>query len=83
MTDRGGGRGAGELEAQVITALWSAESPLTTADVHAKLGDELAYNTVQTILIRLAAKTLVQRATRGRAHVYWPTKNEAAAMAEP
>ncbi|WP_344846770.1 BlaI/MecI/CopY family transcriptional regulator [Kribbella ginsengisoli] len=82
MTDRGGRRGAGELEGQVMAALWSAELPLTTAEVHAKLGDELAYNTVQTILARLTAKSLVQRATRGRAHVYWPTKNEAASIAD-
>jgi predicted transcriptional regulator len=63
-------------------ALWSSGAPLAAAEVQAKVGDELAYNTVQTILIRLTAKGLVERATRGRAHVYWPTKNEAASIAD-
>ena len=41
----------------------------------------LAYNTLQTILTRLTVKGLVERAERGRAHVYWPTKDEAASAA--
>ncbi|MBB5874324.1 putative transcriptional regulator [Allocatelliglobosispora scoriae] len=75
-------RAAGSLEAQVMAVLWAASAPMTPAEVNAQVGADLAYNTVQTILSRLADKHLVQRAPRGRAHVYWPTRDEAAAAAE-
>ncbi len=64
-----------------MAALWAASRPLTASEVQAQVGDELAYNTVQTILTRLAAKDLVQRATQGRAHVYWPSRDQAASVA--
>jgi hypothetical protein len=41
-------RARGELESEVMAALWSAGAPLTPAGVQAALGDGLAYNTVQT-----------------------------------
>jgi predicted transcriptional regulator len=74
-------RASGELEAQVMAVLWASNRPLTAADVNDRVGAELAYNTVQTILARLTDKQLVHRAIRGRAHVYWPAKEEAEAVA--
>ena len=47
----------------------------------AKGGGALAYNTVQTILIRLLDKGLVSRRAAGRGHVYWPTSDAATAAA--
>jgi predicted transcriptional regulator len=66
-----------------MTALWAAGEPLTPAGVQAVLGDGLAYNTVQTILIRLVEKDLVLRgpAGRGRAHAYWPALDAATVAA--
>ena len=76
-------RARGELESEVMTALWSAGEPLTPGDVQSAVGGGLAYNTVQTILIRLLEKGLVRRgpADRGRGHAYWPAQDAAAAAA--
>ncbi|WP_433383883.1 BlaI/MecI/CopY family transcriptional regulator [Actinoplanes sp. CA-142083] len=72
-------RARGELESEVMAALWAAGEPLTPAGVQAALGGDLAYNTVQTILIRLLDKDLVRRgpADRGRGHSYWPAQDAA------
>jgi predicted transcriptional regulator len=77
-------RARGELEAEVMAALWAADGPMTPADVQVTLGDGLAYNTVQTILIRLLDKGLVLRhaAGRGRGHEYWATQDAATSAAE-
>ena len=81
MTDDESGRrrARGELESEVMAALWSAGEPLTPAGVQAALGSGLAYNTVQTILIRLLEKDLVRRgpAATGRGHAYWPAQDAA------
>lgn len=74
-------RAPGELEAQVMAVLWASTRPLTAADVNDRVGAGLAYNTVQTILARLTDKQLVHRATRGRAHVYWPAREQAEVVA--
>jgi predicted transcriptional regulator len=72
-------RARGELESEVMATLWAAGKPLTPAGVQAGLGGTLAYNTVQTILIRLVEKELVcrGRADRGRGHAYWPAHDAA------
>ncbi|MFI5897754.1 BlaI/MecI/CopY family transcriptional regulator [Actinoplanes sp. NPDC051513] len=72
-------RARGELESEVMTALWAAGEPLTPAGVQQALGGNLAYNTIQTILIRLLDKDLVRRgpADRGRGHAYWPAQDAA------
>jgi predicted transcriptional regulator len=75
-------RGAGELENEVLAALWAAENPLTPREVQHALGEGLAYNTVQTILVRLHEKGLVQRSNDGRAHRYAPTKGSEELTAE-
>jgi predicted transcriptional regulator len=77
-------RGAGQLEAEVLTALWAAEQPITAADVHAAVGQDLADTTVMTILTRLIRKGLVER-TRdpgARVYRYFPTSGRAEHLAE-
>jgi predicted transcriptional regulator len=75
-------RGRGELESEVMAALWAAEGPMTAAGVQAALGGGLAYNTIQTILIRLMEKGVVRRAMAGRAHAYWPAQDAATSAAD-
>jgi predicted transcriptional regulator len=82
MTETDGRRrAAGELEAQVMAVLWAADRPLTPAEVQAGIDPDLAYNTVQTILIRLVDKRLARRQTAGRAHAYQPLLSQAEAAA--
>ncbi|MBU2663617.1 BlaI/MecI/CopY family transcriptional regulator [Actinoplanes bogorensis] len=81
MTTRDGRRAPGTLEAEVMALLWDRGEPLTTTEVHAALGAELAYNTVQTILIRLHEKKAVERRKVGRGHAYWPVQDAATAAA--
>jgi predicted transcriptional regulator len=54
---------------------------MAAAEVHHELGGGLAYNTVQTVLFRLHDKRSVERHRVGRVHVYWPTRDAAAAAA--
>lgn len=75
-------RAGGELEQEILAALWAAGGPLTPREVQQALGENLAYNTVQTILVRLHEKGLVQRHPDGRAHRYSPTKQPAELTAE-
>lgn len=81
MTTKDGRRAPGTLEAGVMTILWAADRPMTAAEVQQEIGGDLAYNTVQTILIRLHDKTLVQRRRAGRGHVYWPVQDSSTAAA--
>ncbi|WP_445525529.1 BlaI/MecI/CopY family transcriptional regulator [Streptomyces cyslabdanicus] len=66
-------RGQGELESQVLGALREADGPVTAAWVRQRLGGDLAYTTVVTILTRLLAKDVVSRERRGRSFVWTPT----------
>jgi predicted transcriptional regulator len=70
-------RGQGELEAQVLGALRAAEGPVDTAWVQERVGGDLAYTTVITILTRLLAKGAVAREKSGRAFVWYPVADEA------
>jgi predicted transcriptional regulator len=83
MATKGGRRSPGTLEAEVMGVLWqsSPQTPLTAADVQGRLGDGLAYNTVQTILTRLFEKGLVERCRAGRGHGYWAARDAAATAA--
>ncbi len=67
-------RAAGELEAEVLAALWAADEPLAAAQVRQTVGGELAYNTVHTTLVRLYSKGLIDRVADGRRHEYFPVK---------
>lgn len=70
-------RGQGQLEAQVLAALHHAPGPATAAWVQERLGDDLAYTTVMTILSRLHAKQAVTRERSGRAYLWTPAADEA------
>lgn len=70
-------RGQGELEAQVLAALLQAREAVTAAWVQERLGGDLAYTTVMTILTRLRAKGVVARKRPGRAFEWTAVADEA------
>jgi len=75
-------RGAGELEAAVLSVLWQAGRPLSPGEVQQALAGpagaaELSYSTVVTILSRLHAKKTLERRREGRAFRYAPVADEA------
>ena len=66
----------GELEGQVLAALWAADRPLVPAEALDAVGGDLAYTTVMTILVRLHDKGHVERHKAGRAYAYRPVVAE-------
>ncbi|GEC02415.1 hypothetical protein SSP24_00700 [Streptomyces spinoverrucosus] len=70
-------RGQGELEVQVLAALREADGPATAGWVQERLGGDLAYTTVITILTRLLAKGAVTRERAGRSFAWTPASDEA------
>src|SRR5258707_572480 len=75
-------RGAGELEAAVLSVLWQAGRALSPGEVQQALtgqagAPELSYSTVVTILSRLHAKKALGRRRDGRAFRYAPVADEA------
>ncbi|MGW5867659.1 BlaI/MecI/CopY family transcriptional regulator [Streptomyces sp. NPDC055239] len=74
---RPGRRGQGELEAQVFATLHGAPGPVNAAWVQERIGGDLAYTTVMTILTRLLAKNTVTRERAGRSFVWRSTVGEA------
>ncbi|MGW0915131.1 BlaI/MecI/CopY family transcriptional regulator [Streptomyces sp. NPDC002784] len=70
-------RGQGELEGQVLAALRAADGPATAGWVQERLGGDLAYTTVITILTRLLTKGAVTRERTGRSFVWTPASDEA------
>ncbi|MFF6783163.1 BlaI/MecI/CopY family transcriptional regulator [Streptomyces sp. NPDC012510] len=79
MTDRRRPRrrGNGELEALVLSALREGDGPESAGWVRERLGGDLAYTTVITILTRLLAKGAVTRERAGRAFVWTPASDPA------
>lgn len=81
MTDEGTGppgrRAPGELENEVLAALWAVGGPATAAKVREQVAGGPAHTTVLTILSRLHDKGLVSRERQGRGHVYSPVRDEA------
>ena len=69
----------GERELDIMQELWR-RGTATVSEVHAGLGDDVAYNTVQTMLNRLEEKGYVRRDTGDRAHRYRPLLKEQAAV---
>ena len=61
----------------MLGALRTADAPVTAAWVQERLGGDLAYTTVVTILTRLLAKDVVARERRGRSFVWTPTADVA------
>jgi predicted transcriptional regulator len=74
--DAAGRRAAGELEAAVLAVLQTAGSALSPGEVRDRLGGNLAYTTVVTILSRLHDKAVLSRRKAGRAFVYTPVADE-------
>ncbi len=74
----------GELEAAVLTALWSSRSPLSVREVltRVKRRPALAYTTILTVLDRLHEKALVARDKEGKAFVYRPRVSREAWLGE-
>ncbi|MFJ8113162.1 BlaI/MecI/CopY family transcriptional regulator [Streptomyces sp. NPDC096132] len=70
-------RGQGELEIQVLSALREADGPATAGWVQERLGADLAYTTVITILTRLLAKGAVTRERTGRSFAWTPVSDQA------
>jgi len=69
-------RGAGELEAAVLEVLQHGGAPLSPGEVRERIGGDLAYTTVVTILSRLHAKGVLDRRKSGRAYYYLPVADE-------
>src|SRR6266705_3374225 len=74
--DAAGRRAAGELEAAVLAVLQAAGSALSPGQVRDRLGGDLAYTTVVTILSRLHGKGVLVRCKAGRAFLYQPVADE-------
>ena len=74
--DAAGRRAAGELEAAVLAVLQAAGLPLSPGEVRDRLGGDLAYTTVVTILSRLHGKGVLDRRKAGRAFLYAPVTDE-------
>ncbi|EFD71319.1 BlaI/MecI/CopY family transcriptional regulator [Streptomyces violaceoruber] len=70
-------RGQGELEALVLSALREADGPATAGWVQERLGGDLAYTTVITILTRLLEKGAVSRERAGRSFAWTPAADQA------
>ena len=66
----------------MLAALWAAEGALVPAAVQARIGGDLAYTTVMTILARLYEKGVIERERVGRAYAYRPVVAEAAVVAD-
>lgn len=69
-------RASGELEAAVLAALQAAPEALSPSEVREKLGADLAYTTVVTILSRLRDKGLLRRHKDGRVYRYAPVADQ-------
>ena len=75
ITGKPGRRAAGELEGDILAALWAAGAPLSPAEVLTAVGGDLAYNTVHTILTRLVDKGLLAKVVTGHGPAYQPTRD--------
>ncbi len=68
-------RGFGELEAEIMDAVWDADEPLTVRNILERIDHERtpAYTTVQTVTEILYRKGWLQRHKDGRAWRYRAT----------
>lgn len=71
LDQRGLARVFGELEAQIMDAVWRLEEP-TVGDVCDYLGEDHNYKTVMTVMNRLVDKQILSRRRVGRAYSYAP-----------
>ncbi|MFI6051350.1 BlaI/MecI/CopY family transcriptional regulator [Streptomyces violascens] len=68
-------RSPGQLEADVMAALWAAGTPQTAGDIQHRLARPLARTTVATILARLYTKGAAARERSGRGYAYTPLQD--------
>lgn len=63
----------GPLEQEVMKCVWEKKSCTAREIVDCLSQDrEIAYNTIQTVMTRLAEKGLLKRKLEGKTHVYKP-----------
>lgn len=67
----------GELEADILQALWSLDRPASPNDVLTEMQTDLAYTSIATVLGRLCDKGLVDRQRQGRSFAYTASSSEA------
>ncbi|MHB9095204.1 MAG: BlaI/MecI/CopY family transcriptional regulator [Eubacteriales bacterium] len=67
----------GPLEADIMQIIWKSQKA-TVQDVFDTLSAErsIAYNTVMTVMTRLAQKGILRRQKEGRAFLYFPTTSK-------
>jgi predicted transcriptional regulator len=65
-------RPGGALEAEVLALLQTSGQAQTPGEVLQRLGDDLSYSTVVTVLSRMFDKGLLTRSKQGRAYAYAP-----------
>lgn len=70
-------RADGELERDVLRALWTLDRPASASDVIDAMHTELAYTSIATVLGRLCDKGLAGRERNGRSYRYEAVKSEA------
>jgi predicted transcriptional regulator len=70
-------RADGELETDVLQALWKLDRPASPSDVIDAMDTRLAYTSIATVLGRLCSKGLVTRRRAGRAYEYVTVCSEA------
>jgi predicted transcriptional regulator len=58
------------LELEIMNVLWEHDGPASAKDVQSRVGRELAYTTVQTMLNILVRKGRAKRTLVGRAYRY-------------
>lgn len=75
----------GPLEAEVMSAMWAADAPMSVRDLLGELNKgrraPLAYTTVMTVMSRLVEKAVLQRRREGRGYLYEARAKDAAAIA--
>ena len=75
MTGKGTRRRApGELETALLRALWEAGTALTPSQLQARVGPDLAYNTVHTVLTRMCDKGVLRRTQLAGRPAYLPVQ---------
>jgi predicted transcriptional regulator len=70
-------RALGELELQLLRAVWRSERGVTPAEALEAVDGSVAYTTVLTVLTRLWQKELLVRSREGKAHRYSAALTEA------
>ena len=75
-------RAQGDLESEVLRAVWNADHEMTPAEVRVVVDDTVAYTTIMTVLTRLYDKGLLRRHKDGKVFRYRAAVTEADLAAE-